>query len=69
MRAPRICGPFTSVPGETECYEAIWSKGYSCKKCDRADCYRQGWDQRSVTNDNISRVEKKIYQLNHQEKS
>jgi hypothetical protein len=57
----RICDDmsFTSVPGETECLLAVWTKGGSCGACERSDCYRQGWGKRAVTIDNAARVAKK----------
>ena len=45
-----ICN-FESEPKETECYEAIWSQGWSCKKC-QTKCYRQGWSKPMVDDDN-----------------
>ncbi len=42
-------------PGDTECYEAIWSRGSSCKDC-AITCYRQGWDKQRVTQDNKNLV-------------
>jgi hypothetical protein len=46
----------TSVPGETECREAIWSQGRACKGCYREDCYRQGWRKAAVDQDNVRLV-------------
>lgn len=47
-----VCGPHTSVPGRTECYEAVWSQGRACRTCKRTDCYRRGWDKSLVDADN-----------------
>lgn len=47
-----LCGPFLSVPGKTECREAVWSQGRSCYKCPLEACYRRGWDAARVTVDN-----------------
>lgn len=41
---------------DRECLEAIWSHGRGCKNCFRGDCYRQGWEAASVTDDNLMRV-------------
>lgn len=46
-----ICDHRT-IPGKTECLEAVWTQGRSCKTCNRADCYRQGWNKTRVDNDN-----------------
>ena len=46
---------FRSEPGETECYEACWSEGRSCKKC-WVKCYRAGWSKKQVDADNKALV-------------
>ena len=47
-----LCGPSLSIPGATECREAVWSQGRSCRKCPLVACYRRGWDAARVTTDN-----------------
>ena len=49
---------FREEPGETECYEATWSAGAACRKCDHT-CYRAGWTKDRVLMDNKLRCEKK----------
>ncbi len=53
-----LCGPNTSVPGKTECYEALWSQGRACKRCKHPTCYRKGWEKWRVDADNKALVEK-----------
>jgi len=50
---------FRSVPGETECWEAIWTVGKSCRKCWVEECYRRGWFKSQVDEDNRRLVEDK----------
>jgi hypothetical protein len=52
-----ICGPHLSVPGKTECIEAVDSQGRACRKCDHPSCYRRGWTAEQATADNARRVE------------
>ena len=52
-----ICD-FRSVPGERECLVAIWSQGEECKKCDNG-CYRNGWNQKMVKQNNSLEVLKR----------
>lgn len=52
-----ICD-FRSEPGETECHEACWSQGRSCRGCEH-HCYRAGWDKARVDLDNIALVARK----------
>lgn len=42
---------FCSEPGEKECWNAIWSQGRECKRCN-AKCYRKGWEKWRVDADN-----------------
>ena len=58
MRQLHICD-FRSIPGKTECYEAIWSKGNSCKNCYHNDCYRKGWPKSRIDDDNAALVRSK----------
>jgi hypothetical protein len=46
---------FRSEPGKTECLEAIWSEGKSCKGC-WVECYRKGWPKKQVDADNARLV-------------
>jgi len=55
--ATHLCD-FRSEPSDTECWEAAWSMGRSCKRCYR-DCYRKGWDKRRVLADNVELVRRK----------
>ena len=41
-----------------ECYEATWSQGRSCAKCN-ATCYRAGWEDDRVRLDNVRLVQLK----------
>ena len=47
-----------SEPGDTECWEVVWSGGRSCKRCYR-ECYRKGWDKARVMADNAERVRRR----------
>lgn len=52
-----LCTASLSEPGETECREAIWSEGRSCRKCRYEPepgrrCYRSGWPKKKVDADN-----------------
>lgn len=49
---------FRQQPGETECWQAIWSQGLACKAC-YVECYRRGWPKRRVDADNRARVKRK----------
>lgn len=51
-----VCGPHTSVPGETGCYDADWSEGRACRTCDHSTCYRRGWLKARVVADHDRRV-------------
>lgn len=55
--AIHICD-FRSEPGDTECWEVVWSEGKACKDCYR-DCYRKGWTATRVLADNEKRVKAK----------
>jgi len=51
---------YSSEPGETECWEAIWSQGRACKKCNVSfDCYRKGWEKWQADADNLDLVLKR----------
>ena len=51
-----LCDDGRHPPREgAECPAAVYSKGFSCKNCEREDCYRQGWSARLVTLDNAGR--------------
>jgi hypothetical protein len=55
--AIRLCGPATNPPAKgRECAEAVYSQGRHCKRCDRSDCYRQGWEKWRVDADNKERT-------------
>jgi len=43
---------FRAVPDKTECLEAVWSQGRSCRRCSKAGCYRRGWSKAMVDGDN-----------------
>lgn len=53
-----ICDHRT-IPDKTECLEAVWSQGRSCRTCYRNDCYRQGWQKSRVDDDNTALVKAK----------
>jgi hypothetical protein len=50
---------FHSEPGDTECWEAVWSEGRACKSC-WFDCYRAGWTKSRVDTDNARLVKEKL---------
>jgi hypothetical protein len=50
---------FRSEPGKRECLEMVWSIGRACKTC-TVDCYRSGWDKKSVDLDNEKLVREKL---------
>lgn len=51
---------FRSEPGKTECWEAIWSNLGACRECD-VNCYRKGWAQARVGEDNLRLVTAKLF--------
>ena len=54
-----ICGGHFEQPtASTECYEAVWSTGRSCRKCPLESCYRNGWKAADVRVDNSHIVER-----------
>lgn len=55
--AIRLCD-HRSPPGETECWEMLWSKARSCRRC-YVDCYRRGWSASLVLADNKERVKRR----------
>lgn len=53
-----VCGPQLSVPTKgAECYEAIWSEGRVCRKCDHPTCHRRGMSAAQARADNADLVE------------
>ena len=47
------CDDFKSVPTDgAECRIAVDTQGAECRKCDHADCYRQGMTKAQATTDN-----------------
>ncbi|MHC4510754.1 MAG: hypothetical protein ACYTAO_17665, partial [Planctomycetota bacterium] len=51
-----VCTANTSVPGETECREALWSNMRACRKCDHPTCYRTGMTVKEAGADNARLV-------------
>jgi hypothetical protein len=52
-----LCGPFLSVPTKGGgCYEATWSIGRACRKCDHPTCYRRGMTAAQACADNVELV-------------
>ncbi len=49
---------FRTLPGDRECWEAIWSQGKACRTCHHDECYRQGWKKARVDRDNARLVAK-----------
>jgi len=54
-----LCGPHLSVPGATECCEALWSNMRACKRCEHPSCYRVGMTARQASADNTAGVKAK----------
>ena len=52
-----MCNGCQEPGADGECWEAIWSLGKACKKCDH-ECYRAGWDKKRVDEDNQRLVER-----------
>lgn len=54
-----ICDGKTVPNEKQECREAVNTQGWSCRKCERSDCYRQGWAKPDVDRDNRRLVREK----------
>ena len=54
---------FREEPGDTECWEVVWSVGRACRKCYR-ECYRKGWEKARVMADNAERVRRRNERAN-----